>query len=134
VTINYGAYQKAMERGAGAEEAWRQTKKGIVTKKMRYGRWEANRLVRDVRNDKDPVCKVNDFRWGHPPLGCRFGGKIGGGCNSVENGSYFNHIRWGGTLSFGANFVLIGDDCNLAVISRRLQVGPLSPWLECTVG
>ena len=62
MTINYSAYHKAMEKGAGAEEAWLRTKKGIAKKKMRYGRWEANRLVREVRNDKDPVCKVNDFR------------------------------------------------------------------------
>lgn len=62
VTINYGAYQKALKKGAGAEEAWSRTKKGIVNKKMRYGRWDANRLVKEIVNDKDPVCKVNDFR------------------------------------------------------------------------
>jgi hypothetical protein len=71
VTINYGAYQRELKKGAGAAEAWRKTKKGIANKKMRYGRWDGNRLVKEVRNNKDPKCKVADFRWANssgPPL------------------------------------------------------------------
>jgi len=67
VTINYGAYQKELKKGAGSEEAWRNTKKGIANKKMRYGRWDANRLVKEVRNNNDSKCKVSDFRWADSP-------------------------------------------------------------------
>ena len=59
---NVAPFFRELRKGSPSEEAWRRTRNVILAKRMRYGHWERNRLVRDAKDD-DELCSVSDVRY-----------------------------------------------------------------------